>query len=231
MRVVSAFRALWFGAATPYRVPETPLTALLAVFAVAVLTMSLADAAAAIVEWRNETLLSQSMLLGPQSGSADSALVRDLPQREFTAALGGSLMENIIASLVMSGFLLVLVRFMTNAAVTFPMALVCVSATALIQVADVGVSSAIHVFTGSIQYGLHAGSFVNPALSPAWFTALQKTSVFSLWQYLSATSALAVWGGLHWRYGLITGAVAWVVTRLLFALFTLISWMVAQLTP
>jgi hypothetical protein len=128
---------------------------------------------------------------------------------------------------VLAGLFLVLMRFMTDAPVTYGMAITSVSATALIQVIDLLMSTGAHMVFGTLRAGLHAGVTMDPASSPMLFTWLQQISLPSLWQYLAASVALATWGGLHARFGIVVGLVVWVISRLVHGGFTLVGWILS----
>jgi hypothetical protein len=115
---------------------------------------------------------------------------------------------------------------MTDAPVTFGMALTTVSATALIGVVDVAVSVLLHSVTSTLRVGLHLGVLVDPVDHPAVFSWLQRLSLMSLWQYLAIGIGLSTWGGLHRRFGIVTGGIVWVVVGAVMGGIALVTWVV-----
>lgn len=229
MRVVAACKALWHGLVAPARVQEATSQTAAAVFALSVLLVAFISVLSAITEASDIQLVAESRILTQTSAitsKPDPGLDLSLQQRQFTAALGGALVVTIISSAALAVLFLVFMRFMTNAPVTFEMALVAVSSTGLIICLDLILSTAGHLIFHTAQVGLHAGAFVSLRDSPMLFTWLQRWSVFSLWQYLAIAVALSTWSGLHARYGLVVGIVVWMLTRLIVGALTFVSWAV-----
>lgn len=230
MRIVAAGRALWNGIVAPTRVQDATTQTAAAIFAVAVLLVGAMSTWSALTEGSDPRLveesrvLSQSRLMAPASkGDVDLAL----PQRHFTAALGGALMVTIFTIAGLAGLFLFLMRFLTNAPATYSQAIVAVSATGLIICLDLFVTTIVHVLFHTSQAGLHAGVFVSPLDSPMVFTWLQLCSVFSLWQYLAIAVALSAWNGLHRNYGYVIGTLVWFITRLILGGLTFVGWIVS----
>lgn len=229
MRVVSALRAMWFGLVDPTRIQEISRASATAVFAVAVLLVSMTSTWCAMWEQGDLALAAESRILLQHSATSPvktSQLDLSTPQRQFTAALGGALIVTIVSTAVVSGLFLILIRFMTNVSVTYRQCIIAASAVSGVIIADTVLSSALHVIFHTSQAGLHAGVFLRPAESPMLFTWLQRISLFSVWQYIAIAIALVTWEGLHWRFGLVTGTIVWLITRLLFGLLTLVGWIV-----
>ncbi|MCX6141097.1 MAG: hypothetical protein NTX15_09760 [Candidatus Kapabacteria bacterium] len=231
MRIIAAGKALWHGVRAPWRVQEATSQAATAIFAVAVLLIVAVSTWCAILENGDPALVAESRTLSQLTEmlpvAKDAQLDLSTPQRQFTGALGGALMVTIGTTAALAGFFLIAMRFMTNAPVTYSMAIVAVSSSAIIQGLDLLVSVAGHIYFHSARAGLHAGLFVSPIDAPMLFTWLQRISLFSLWQYIAIAIALSTWGGLHRRYGIVVGAVVWFITRLILGAFTLVSWVVS----
>jgi len=232
MRIVAAGKALWHGIVAPTRVQEATTQTAAAIFAVAVLLVGAMSTWSALTESSDPRLveesrvLSQSRMMSPVS-KTDIDLA--LPQRQFTAALGGALMVTIFTIAGLAGLFLVLMRFMTNSPVAYSQAIVAVSSTGLIVCLDLLVTTIAHLLFHTSQAGLHAGVFVSPLDSPMVFTWLQLCSVFSLWQYLAIAVALSAWNGLHRNYGYVIGVIVWCVTRLILGGLTFVGWIVSPL--
>lgn len=230
MRLIAAGKAIWHGAVLPQRVQEATTQAATATFAVAVLLVVVVSVWAAMIENGDATLAVESQLL-TQTTAVLPADTTDLdmssPQRQFTAILGGALTVTIVSTAALAGFFLIVTRFMTNAPVTYGMAIVAVASSALVQCLDLSLSSAGHIIFHTARAGLHAGAFISPIESPMLFTWLQRISLFSLWQYVAIAIALTTWGGLHQRFGLVVGFIVWIVTRLIFGALTLVTWVVS----
>ena len=230
MRVLAAIRAMWFGLVDPTRISETSREAAAAVFAVAVLLVSMTNTLCALWEQGDLSLATESRILLQNSATSPvktSQLDLSTPQRQFTAALGGALIVTIVSTVVVAGLFMFLMRFMTDRPVTFTQCIIAASAASSVLIVDTLVGSGLHLWFGTARAGLHAGAFLRPIDAPMLFTWLQRISLLSLWQYLVIAIALVRWEGLHWRFGIVTGAVVWVITRLLFGLLTLVSWIVS----
>lgn len=233
MRIVHAWRVLWFALVAPTRIPKFTSEAVMATFAVAVLIVSLVSASAALYEESNPALNVETASLIPQALTWESSVEGndiDLSpsSRRFTASFGGALMVTIISSLALAGLFMFLTRFLTDAPVGFMLCLAGVSASGLIQVVDVASSTAIHSMFDTIQAGLNAGVFVSPTEKPLLFSWLQRFSIGSLWQYIVIAIAIVSWGGLHARFGIVVGAIVWILTRLLLGGFALVGWIVSH---
>lgn len=230
MRIISASKALWHFLFAPWRVQEaTPQTAM-ASFAIAVLLIAITSTWCAMLENGDVSLAVESRILTNNAAAApvkEAQLDLSSPQRQFTGALGGALMVTIISMAALSGLFLVMTRFMTNAPVTYSMAMVSVASSALLQCADLALATTGHLVFHTSRAGLHAGLFISPLDAPAMFTWLQRISVISVWQYIAIAVALTTWGGLHRRFGIIVGLVVWVITMLIFGALTLVNWVVS----
>jgi len=230
VRSLSALRALWFGLVDPRRVQEVIPDTAVAVFATAVLVLSLTMTAGTLLEGGDPLLLAESSTL---TGSAATMLTQgdvDLtsPQRQFTAVYGGALISAIVGIAALAGMFWILARFMTDQPLTFSMSLASVGATALIEVVKALVMTPLHLLTHTNRIGLHAGVFLDPSSHPYLFAWLQRFDAFNLWQYLAAAVILATWTGLHHRYGVVIGSVVFVIVQLLFGGMTVVAWILSQ---
>ena len=221
MRVFTVARTMWNALRSPELIKDATTEVATAMFAVAVLVLSAASTIAALVEEGNPVLVAQSNALTYSSGIAtdgQQGVDLSLPQRQITGVLGGALLVTIVSSVALAAVFWVLVRFMTDAPVTFGMALTTVSATALIGVVDVAVSVLLHSVTSTLR--------VDPVDHPAVFSWLQRLSLMSLWQYLAIGIGLSTWGGLHRRFGIVTGGIVWVVVGAVMGGIALVTWVV-----
>lgn len=234
MRVFTVARTMWNALRSPEQIKDATTEVATAMFAVAVLLLSAASTVAALVEEGNPALVAQSNALTYSAGKAPSGeagVDLSLPQRQITGVLGGALLVTIVSSIALAGVFWVLVRFMTDAPVTYGMALTTVSATALIGVIDISVAALLHSVTSTLRAGLHLGAFVDPVEHPAMFSWLQRCSIGSLWQYLVIGIGLSTWGGLHRRFGIVTGAIVWLVVGLVMGGIALVTWVVNLAAP
>lgn len=229
---------MWNALHSPEAIQQATTEVATAMFAVAVLVLSAASTTATLIEEGNPVLVAQSRALTYSSGyssggqtSESPELDLSLPQRQITGVLGGALLVTIISSITLAGVFWVLVRFMTDAPVTYVMALTTVSATALIGVIDTAVSVILHSTASTLRAGPHLGVLVDPVGHPALFSWLQRLSVVSLWQYLVIGIGLCTWGGLHRRFGIVTGGVVWLIVGLVMGALALVTWVVNLATP
>ena len=230
MRSLAAIRALWFGITDPGRVPAEIKDAAVAVFATAVLLLSLTMTAATLVESTDVVLQKESSVLarGAQNLLGSEQVDLSSSQRRFTAVLGGALMNAIISTVVLGVMFWILLRFMTDQPISYLTALAGVSAMSGIDVVKSIAMTPLHLLTHSNRIGLHAGIFTDPSSHPFLFAWLQRFDVFSLWQYLAIGAVLAISAHLHHRYGLVVGGVVFLIVQLLFGGLTLVAWVVAQ---
>lgn len=239
MRITAAMRSIWFGLVDPRRIRQTPTEAAAAVFAVAVLAVSLVGTLCTLWEQGSASLVRESAILSQQTPAATGAaegIDLSLPQRQFTGALGGTLIITIVSYAALAGVFMILVRFLTDCAVSYSKAIIATSSLALVSMLDSFIATALHVVTGTIKIGVHAGVWLQPSESPMLFTWLQLISLESVWRYLAIAVALITWENLHWRYGIVVGLVVWGVTRAIFGLMALVGWIVGlqgagQLAP
>jgi hypothetical protein len=225
---------MWNALRSPELIKDATTEVATAMFAVAVLVLSAAATIAALVEEGDPVLVAQSNALTYSSGIAtdgQQGVDLSLPQRQITGVLGGALLVTIVSSVSLAGVFWVLVRFMTDAPVTYSMALTTVSATALIGVIDVAVAVGLHSATSTLRVGLHLGVVVDPVENPALFSWLQRLSVGSLWQYLVIGIGLSTWGGLHKRFGIVTGGIVWGVVAVVMGGIALVTWVVNLAAP
>lgn len=230
MRIISASKALWHFLVAPWRVQEaTPQTAM-ASFAIAVLLIAMTSTWCAMLENGDVSLAVESRILTQNAAVApvkDAQLDLSSPQRQFTGALGGALMVTIVSIAALAGLFLIMTRFMTDAPVTYSMAMVSVASSALLQCADLALTTTSHLTFHTARAGLHAGIFISPLEAPVLFTWLQRISLVSVWQYIAIAIALTTWGGLHRRFGVVVGLVVWIITMLVFGALTLVNWVVS----
>ena len=231
MRVTKALAALVHGVRAPSRIQEVTTEAAMAVFAIAVFLVAFANTWSAIIEQGNPALVAESARLLPTAtlpgGSSVPNVDLSLPQRQFTQVLGGALQKTIVPYVVMALAAMIFLRFAANAQVGFLQCLAAVSATALIDVLGIVVSTGMHLGFETTRAGLHAGVFLDPIRHPMWFLWLQSFSVATLWQFLAACIGLVTWTGLHWRYGVVIGGVVWITTRVILGGFALLAWIVS----
>ncbi|MEY3386625.1 MAG: hypothetical protein RIR53_1436 [Bacteroidota bacterium] len=239
MRITAAILSIWYGLIDPKRVKQVPTDAAAAVFAVAVLAIALAGTFCSLWEQGNPGLVAESAVLSQQtvpSAVGVTGLDLSTPQRQFTGALGGTLIVTIVSVATLAGLFMIMVRFLTDVAPTYSRSIIAASSVALITIIDNGVATALHLLSGTVRTGLHAGVFIQPTESPMLFTWLQLISLESIWRYLAIAVALVTWENLHWRYGLVVGFIVWVVSRLAFGIMALVGWVVglqgaSQLAP
>ena len=234
MRVFTVVRTMWNALRSPEQIKDATTEVAMAMFAVAVLVLSAASTVAALIEEGNPALVAQSKALTYSGGAApagEPGVDLSLPQRQITGVLGGALLVTIVSSIALAGVFWVLVRFMTDAPVTYGMALTTVSATALIGVIDFVLSVALHSATSTLRAGLHLGVLVDPVEHPAMFSWLQRLSLVSLWQYVAIGIGLCSWGGLHRRFGIVTGGIVWAVVGLVMGGIALVTWVVNLAAP
>lgn len=231
MRVVKAFHALLNGVRAPQRIQEVTKEAAMAVFAIAVFLVAFANTWSAMTEQANPALVAESARLLPTAtlpgGTSVPNVDLSLPQRQFTQVLGGALQKTIIPYVAMSLVAMMFLRFAANAQVSFLQCLAAISATALIDVIGIVVSTAMHLGFETTRAGLHVGVFIDPISHPMWFLWLQSFSLATLWQFVAACIGLVTWTGLHWRYGVVVGGIVWVTTRLILGGFAILAWIVS----
>ncbi len=230
MQTLRAFSALWWGLRDPRRIPVPDTTTAVAIFAAAVMVLSAVWTLSVYVEQSSADLRAESELItaaGPRD-LAPASSANTSPQREFTAVLGGALMRSVVTQAAMAAIVWLLFRFLTNATAGFSAALAAVSATASIEAVRALATAPLHMFTGSMRFGLSAGILVSPADHPHLFLWLQRLDLLSLWHYIAACMALAVWQGLHHRYGWVVGGVTFAVVQILMGAASLVAWVLQQ---
>jgi hypothetical protein len=229
LRILTAIQALWYGIVDPRRVQQVIPDTAVAVFAAAVLLLSLGRTAATFLEAADERLQAESAALSFQATPLVSSADVDLtsPQRQFTAVFGGALLSTILGIAVLAAMLWIMTRFLTNEDLSYSKALESVSAASSIEVLKLLITTPLHLLTHTNRSGLHAGLFVDPSSQPFLFAWLQRLDLFNLWLYLAAAIIIATWQGLHYRFGIVVGGVTYVVVQVLFGGFTLIAWMLS----
>lgn len=228
-RLISAFRALWVGLTAPSRFAERSADTAVAIFAAAVLVLSVVTTASTFLESSDAVLAGEMTLLGSiqQQAGADTVDLSS-SQRQFTAMYGGALIRSIISIAVLAGAFYLLGRFLTDQPFTYSMSIGAVASTALIDVLQQLVYVPLHLLTHTSRYGLHAGIMVAPSQHPFLFAWLQRFDVVMWWQYVAIAMALGSLTGLHRNYGYVVGSVVFVVVQLIFGGFALVAWITAQ---
>jgi hypothetical protein len=229
-----AIRAVWLGLVAPSRVDLADAPSSIAVFAMAVLVLTVANTASTYIETSNSQLRTEAVMGSPsvanppaQSGQIDLTT----PQRVFTANLGLALITTIVSLVLVALMLMFLHRFLTNQQSLFSTALAAVSATALIDLVRVLAYAVLHNSTGTMRWGLHAGVFVTPAQAPFLFAFLKRLDVVTWWQYVVMAMVLARNTGLHHRYGLVVGSVVFLAMLIAVGGFALVGWIVQLSAP
>jgi len=229
MQFIDVLRSMWFALVAPRRIIETRTTPVTAFFAVAVFVSTIISVGASYVEDGQPTLRAENSAFERMSTSkeeppsnTDAAPV-DLtpPARTFTAILGGALIKSIMPIVVLAAVFFSLVRFMTNAPLTYGSAISIVSVSTSIMSAELILNTALHVLVGTTRAGIHAGVVVDPGTHPFLFMFLQNVAPIELWRYIVIASVMAQTNGLHWRYGVILGPIVWIVVILAMGLLAL----------
>lgn len=229
MQTLDALQALWQGLRDPRSVAAVSVTTAVAIFAAAVLVVTLVDTAMMFAETSSLALKTEAEALTiVVPGTESEAAVEMTPVRRFTAAFGGALVLSTVSYAVLAGLLWLMMRFLTNERVGYAMALGAVSATAGIEVLQTLFATGLHLLTGSVRYGLHLGMAVSPADSPHLFLWLQRLDLFTAWHYVAAAMVVSTWSGLHYRYGIVVGGLVFVVVQVVFGVLSLISWLVPR---
>lgn len=227
MRITKAILAILHGVYAPSRIREVTKDAAMAVFAIAVVVISLTSTLVALDEQNDPILSAEAASLLPTAAKEQNPTkVVDLsaPKRQFTVALGGALQKTIIPDVAAAFMFMIIGRFLTNGNIGYLQSLAAFSATALIEVLGILVSYLFHRAFHTIHFGLHAGVFIDIHTHPLWFVWLQNLDVFSLWQFLAAGIGIVVWNDLHWKYGIVVGGTVWFVSRLVLGSFSLMAW-------
>lgn len=228
MRVTKAIWALLHGVYAPRRIQEVTKEAAMAVFAIAVVIVSLSSAWAALVEQDDSVLMAEATNILPAAALGkypNNQVDLSAPKRQFTVALGGALQKTIIPYVSAALMFMLFCRFLTNGNIGYLQSLAAFSATALIDVVGTLMLLAFHLGFHTIRSGLHIGVFVDPHTHPFWFIWLQNLDIFSLWQFLAAGIGAMVWAGMHWKYGIVVGCTVWGVSRLILASFSIMAWL------
>lgn len=233
MRISKAFDALKNGLIAPEKVYESSIETALAIFALAVFVLATVATFSAYVEDGSADLRAEAMVLSeygmaPSSGEEGADPVVSTATKTFITVFGGAIMMSLGKIGVLAWVFMVLGRFMTDAVISFRIALASVGATALIDLLQGLFLVPLHLALGTVRWGLHLGSLVAPTEAPFLFTWLQRIDLFSIWQYLAIGVIMAVWSGLHKKFGLVVGSVVYVVVQLLFAAVTLLSWFTSK---
>lgn len=211
----------------PERIAMVGTDTIVPTYAVAVLLSALVGVGITAAVHADAGLAAQaSVSVGAAAAAPDPALALDSGGRAFTAALGNLLMIQGVSTLLMAWLLVTLMRFLTDAAVTFRQGVLAASAAASITMVGQVVRLVLQLATGSIEAGLHAGIGVDSARHIYLYAWLQRVDLFGLWEYGAAAVALASMAGLHRRFGYVVGLVTWVVTLSLFGGAALLAWIV-----
>ncbi|NQW30150.1 MAG: hypothetical protein HQ472_06535 [Ignavibacteria bacterium] len=230
-RSLRAFRALLHGVFQPQNVYKATTDSAMAIFAIAVLVLTIGSAASYMAESNNAQLKTETELM-KSALNVDKNSTKSVPiaeNNDVTLAVGNSLFIWAGGLLVLSLLFLVLGRFMLDLTVNFKMTLASVGSTAIILLSKELFNSILHVSFGTIQYGAHLGAFWDPVQSPILFSWLQRIDIFSLWAFLNCGAALVGWGGLHKKFGYAIGFTAWVITVCAFGVISVLAGILAQL--
>ena len=231
MQTLTAFRALWQGIRDPRTIERPTASTAVAIFAAAVMVLTLASTITVYVEHSNPALRAETEqldLLGPQQMGKGASVDTDTANRQFTAVLGGALIRSVVSMAAMALLFFALTRFLTNAAVPYSQAIAAVSATAGIEVLRSLISILPHVIFETSRAGVHLGVFLQPLEHPFLFAWLQRVDLFNVWHYLAAAMALVTWSDLHYRYGWVVGVVVFLVVQALMGGLTLVAWILNQ---
>ncbi len=231
MQTLTAFRALWQGIRDPRTIERPTASTAVAIFAAAVMVVTVASTIAAYVEHANPALRAETEqldALGPQQMGKGASVDTDTANRQFTAVLGGALIRSVVSMAAMALMFFALTRFLTNAAVPYSQAIAAVSATAGIEAMRSLFSIIPHVIFETSRAGLHLGVFLKPLDHPFLFAWLQRVDLFNVWHYLAAAMALVTWSNLHYRYGWVVGLVVFLVVQTLMGGLTLVAWILDQ---
>ncbi|RPI68376.1 MAG: hypothetical protein EHM43_05085 [Ignavibacteriae bacterium] len=230
-RLASAFKALWFGLVSPQRLSDITTESAVAIFAAAVLVLSVTNTATAFIEGSDPALSAESKtLLSYQPGLSSGGEQVDLSssQRQFTAVFGGALIRAIISMAVLAGLFYLIARFLTDQPFRYSLAIAAVGSAVLIEVIQSAVTVPAHLFFHTSRAGLHLGAFIAPTQHPFLFAWLQRFDVFALWQYIVIAMGLGSTTGLHYRYAFVVGPVVFTVVQLIFGGLALVAWITSQ---
>ena len=231
MQTLTAFRALLQGIRDPRTVKRPTATTAVAIFAAAVMALTLASTITVYVEHSNAALRAETEqldALGPQQLGEGASVDTDAANHQFTAVLGGALIRSVVTMAAMALMFFALTRFLTNAAVPYSRAIGAVSATAGIEVLRSLISILPHMLFETSRAGIHLGVFIPPLDHPYLFLWLQRVDLFNVWHYVAAAMVLVTWSDLHYRYGWIVGIVVFLVVQILMGGLTLVAWILAQ---
>ena len=217
MRVIVALKTLWGALRHPTVTSIQNSSVAVAIVAAAVILLSSAYTVTALLESSNPDIARQSM----QSSVVEQLRLHDTQSnvenasttagRAFTAQLGVSLITTIVGLALVALLLMLLTPFLTDQPVSYVVAMAAVSSSALIEMARLALYLPLHLLTGSMQWGFHAGAFVSIVDHPFLFTWLAKIDPIVWWQYVVMAMVLSNSIGLHYRYGLVIGTIVYLV--------------------
>lgn len=215
MRIVFAIQTLWGALRYPTStsIPNSGIA--VSIFALSILLLTAVQTFTTSFEAQNRAIAAESEqssiieLLRKQDTSTTAPIQTETPQRAFTAQLGVVLITTIIGFALAAGLFTLLTPFLTNQPVNYVVAVGACSATVLIELFRLLLYFLIHMATGSVQYGIHAGAFVSVVDHPFLFTWLTKIDPFVWWQYVVMGMVLSNSIGLHFRYGYVIGTIVY----------------------
>lgn len=230
MVLVSSFRALVTGLLAPWKSQPISGQTIVSVFAISILLVTTAQLVLQGWEGASAQLVAQANQMrfpvdtSQLSGKDAQGLNLNMPQRVFTAQLGITLMQSILQAVILAGLVFVVIRFLTNTALSYAQSISAVASTALIEVVRALLYAGVHVGTGTMRWGVHAGIFTDPVSSPLLFAWLAKIDIITAWQYIAVSMIACRSVSLHYRFGIVTGIVVFVISIILFGGMALVGW-------
>jgi hypothetical protein len=212
-----ALRSLRFAIVAPERLCSDPDQRALPTFAVATLVTVIVLLAAAYVK-------NAIPELQPQLQQWSQGVPQSPQAHKFTAALGIAIIQSVVSIIALSGLLMVLMRFLTNASVTYSAAVIAVSGCASIANLGTIVNTAISIGLHNVNAALGPSAFVDPTAHGIVSMWLSKANAFVVWEYVSVCIGLASCSGLHSRFGMVVGVVAWIVVMCGTGAASLVVW-------
>lgn len=212
-----ALRSLRFAIVAPERLCSDPDQRALPTFAVATLVTTVVILAAAMVK-------NSIPELHPQLQMWSQGVTPSPYAQEFTAALGNGVIQTVIRNLTLAGLLMVLMRFLANAAVTYTAAVIAVAGCASIAMLGTMVNTVISIALVNANAVLGPNVLIDSATHDILSMWLTKADAFVVWEYAAACIALASYSGLHRRYGMVVGIVAWIVVMCFTGAASLVVW-------
>lgn len=217
MRISLAAKTMWGALWHPTVTSVQSRSNAVAVFALAVIVLTATQLVVSYCEASNSSItdqVRQSSIIEKLRDREHSAPTPDgaVPNENvFTVQLGTALITTVIGLAVAALAFALLFPFLTNQPANYFTASGAVSAAALVGVIRTLLYLAIHLATGSLQWGLHAGVFVDIVQQPFLFTWLSKIDPLLWWEYVVMAMVLSNSVGLHYRYGLVIGSLVYTV--------------------